>query len=108
MEKIETIFDYNPTEEELDEFFASQEAIEEEPDSELLLDSFACRTREGYLKDMFEEIPGFKEDAARDMIKRDLSKLFEYRKDMESAYKYAHQITDPEYRQSRLNMLGGF
>ncbi|MDR2765125.1 MAG: hypothetical protein LBB90_08860 [Tannerella sp.] len=108
MEKVETIFDHNPTEEELDEFFISREDYESDPDDEFLRDEFARRTKEWYLKDMFEEIPGFTVSKACDMIKWDLSELYEYRKDMKKAYKYARQIKNPQRRQDRLNFLGGF
>jgi hypothetical protein len=57
---------------------------------------------------MFEEVPGFTIDNACDMIKWDLSALYFNRKDMKKAYKYARQIKDPQYRQDKLNLLGGF
>jgi hypothetical protein len=108
MEKIETIFDHNPTEEELDELFISREDYESDPDDEFMRDEFARRTKEGYLKDMFEEIPGFTVKAAHDSINRDLSALYFNRRDMKKAYKYARRMKDPQRKQDRLNLLGGF
>ncbi|MDR0755021.1 MAG: hypothetical protein LBF04_06500 [Prevotellaceae bacterium] len=88
MEHIETIFDHNITEKELDDFFSDPE------------DPY--RTREGYLMNMLDGKPAY------DTIKWDLSALYSNRRDMKKAYKYAEQIKDPQYRQDRLNLLGGF
>ncbi|MDR1600939.1 MAG: hypothetical protein LBS42_00725 [Tannerella sp.] len=88
MKKIETIFDHNITEEELDEFFSDPE------------DPY--RTKEGYLSEMLSEKPSY------DSIKWHIARLYWYRKDMKKAYKYTYEIEDPQYRQDNLNLLGGF
>ncbi|MDR2383511.1 MAG: hypothetical protein LBD76_06475 [Prevotellaceae bacterium] len=88
MEKVETIFYHNITEKELDDFFSDPE----DP----------WRTKEGYLRDMLDGEPAY------DTIKWHIARLYEDRKDIKKAYKYANKIKDPQYRQDRLNLLGGF
>jgi hypothetical protein len=88
MEKVETIFDHNITEKELDEFFSDPE----DP----------WRTKEGYLRDMLDDEPAY------DTIKWHISRLYFDRKDIKKAYKYANKIIDQQYRQDKLNLLGGF
>jgi hypothetical protein len=90
---IETIFDHNVTEKELD----------------ILPINRKFRTKESYLNSIFEEIPeGLIIDNVYDSIKYSLSMLYWNRKNIEMAYKYARQIKDPQYRQDILNLLGGF
>ena len=45
---METIFDYNPTEEELDVLYISYDEYNEEPDNILLKEIYECRTKEGF------------------------------------------------------------
>ncbi|MDR2764423.1 MAG: hypothetical protein LBB90_05270 [Tannerella sp.] len=91
MEKVETIFDHNITEKELDDFFSDPK----DP----------WRTREGYIKDLIEDesVP-----PDYDTLKMHISSLYFNRRDMKKAYKYALQMKDPQRRQDKLNLLGGF
>ncbi|MDR1553220.1 MAG: hypothetical protein LBS69_07145 [Prevotellaceae bacterium] len=86
---IETIFDHDITDKELDEFFSN-------PDD-------PWHTKEGYYRDLIED-----ESPDIDTVKIHLAELYEQRKDMKKAYKYAYQMKDKQRRQDLLNLLGGF
>ena len=102
---METIFDYNPTEEELDEIFCSREDYEAQPD-ELISSLFSMRKKENYIKDITVGAPN--EEATLDAAMLDIVKLIWIRDGREAAKKYARRIKDPIRRFSKLNLLGGF
>ena len=113
---METIFDYNPTEEELDELFFSRKDYEEwmredgETDKEAIEYMYSLRKKENYIRDNSEGAPN--EDAIRDSAMRKIVSLIWMRNGCEDhdeqAKEYARKIKDPIMRSSALNLIGGF
>ena len=104
-QKLETIFDYNPTEEELDILICSREDYEAQPD-EYFSRQFSLRKKENYIADLIKDAPN--EDAIHDSAMSDLFSLFWMREGKNKAREYAYKIKDPQYRMDKLNLLGGF
>lgn len=102
---METIFDHNPTEQELDVLFASREDYNAEP-SGVIAYSFSLRQKENYLKYITEDAPS--KDATRDAALSKLTCLFLMREGVEKAKEYVDRIKDPLIRIDWINLLGGF
>lgn len=102
---METIFDHNLTEEELDHFFASEEEYKTEPYG-IIAYSHSLRKKENYMRHIIDGAPNT--DATHDAAMNNLFSLFWMREGKDKAREYAYKIKDPQYRMDKLNLLGGF
>ena len=101
---METIFDYNPTEEELDVLIYSREDYEAEP-RELNSSLFSMRNKEIYIREITE---GDSYQEAQDYAMGQIVTLIGMREGVKKAKEYARKIKNPLRRATELNLLGGF
>jgi hypothetical protein len=103
--EYETIFDYNPTEEELDYMFCSKKDADEDG-SEAMKWEYSLRYKENYLK--FNEEGAPSETAIKDEALKDIVYMIAWRGDENKVRELIERFHDRTITQNFYNLLGNF
>ncbi|MDR2474506.1 MAG: hypothetical protein LBD45_01485 [Bacteroidales bacterium] len=104
--EYETIFDYNPTEEELDYMFGEKSEYEKNPDDEFWAFNYSLRQKENYLKNNEEGAPS--KEAMKDAALIEIVKLIAWRGDEKKVRELIELFHDRRITQNYYNLLGDF
>jgi hypothetical protein len=104
--EYETIFDYNPTEEELDYILCPQQYYKEDPTDEYFAYYYSLRQKENYIKRCEDGAPN--DEAIHDAALNDIVYMIAWRGDEKKVRELIERFHDRRITQNFYNLLGNF